>query len=446
MTQAQFQEYIESYAEHYNLLKDIVFKASVQRATRNEDDTKWRLEYLINGQPQVAEFDKAVFCHGYQTKARMPEFEGGEKYERILIHAQEFRTADEFKDKKVIIVGMSSTGSDIVNALLPVTSKIYVSHRRGRHIVGTFRNGTPADLIVTWRRRQIAAFLQRRLPNFHKWAADTGLAFLCRQVWGKPDPEWRLEPAPSPLLSLPAASDTLIPQLKSGQIASLQGIKQFTGPRSLELNDGTVIDDVDAVICATGYKADFTVAPFIETSKPPNYEGPELTRLWMNMFPPQYADSMALVCHSAFGKNNGFSFNDVTSMAVSNIFRHVHALPSPAIMNADIDAHHEWLAGRWRLDEIFDPSAVKTWQFQAFLHEAAGTGMENLGWGWKGWKFWFKDPKMSWLMNNGVETAHAFRFFETGKRRTWDGAREAIIHMNEVVKSEFPLKETEKQK
>ena len=30
--------------------------------------------------------------------------------------------------------------------------------------------------------------------------------------------------------------------------------------------------------------------------------------------------------------------------------------------------------------------------------------------------------------------------FETGKRKTWPGAREAIIHMNELVKM-FPIKE-----
>jgi dimethylaniline monooxygenase (N-oxide forming) len=81
---------------------------------------------------------------------------------------------------------------------------------------------------------------------------------------------------------------------------------------------------------------------------------------------------------------------------------------------------------------------------QHFLHDAAGTGMENLGYGWKGWKFFIHDPKMSWLMNNGVETAHAFRYFETAKRRTWEGAREAIIKANEAVKV-YPLKVAEKQ-
>ena len=118
-------------------------------------------------------------------------------------------------------------------------------------------------------------------------------------------------------------------------------------------------------------------------------------------------------------------------------------MPTLAEMNKEIDSHQEWVASRWRLDHDIDVSMVKTWEYQSFLHEAAGTGMENLGWGWKGWKFFFKDPKMSYMMNNGVETAHAFRYFETGKRKAWPGAKEAIIHMNELVKA-FPIKEEEK--
>lgn len=341
---------------------------------------------------------------------------------------------------------MSSTASDIINNLLPVASKVYMSHRRGGYIFPTWRKGVPGDLMVTWRRRQISLFLQRRLPGFYKWCTDKGLNLFMRSTWGKLNPEWRILPAPSVTLSLPGATNTLIPLLKEGKITSLHGIKRFTGPRSIEFTDGTTLNDIDAVICATGYSADFSVAPFLERSKPePSYGGPDLARLWMNVFPPQYADSMALLCYSAYGKNNGFSFNDVQSMAISNIFRSVHPLPSLAQMNQEVDAHQAWLASRWHAEPLgFEESAVKTWQFQQFLHEVAGTGMENLGWGWKGWKFFLKDPKMSWMMNNGVETAHAFRFFETGKRKTWTGAKEAIIKANEAVKI-YPDKEKEKK-
>ncbi|KAF2704062.1 putative dimethylaniline monooxygenase [Pleomassaria siparia CBS 279.74] len=441
LTSTQFQEYIESYAKHFDLLKDVVFGASVKKAFRTKDDTKWRLEISIDGEAKEEEFDKVAFCHGYQTQPVMPDYEGKEKFEGTLMHAQQFRSADDFSGKIVIVVGMSATVSDIINNLLPVASKVYMSHRRGGYILPTWRNGTPLDLTITWRRRQMGAFLQRNLPGVAAWSADAGCKFIMSNIWGKLDPAWRILPSPPITLSIPGASNTLIPLLREGKITSLHGIKRFTGPRSVELNDGSILTDIDAVICGTGYSANFDVAPFLERSRPQNYGGPDLVRLWMNMFPPRYADSMALLCHSAFGKNNGFSFNDVQAMAVSNIFRNVHPLPSLAAMKARIDAHHEWLAQRWRLEAPgFDPSAVRTWEFQDFLHDVAGTGMENLGWGWKGWKFWFKDPKMSYMMNNGIETAHAFRFFETGKRKRWEGARDAIIRVNKAVEV-FPLKD-----
>jgi dimethylaniline monooxygenase (N-oxide forming) len=91
LTSAQFQEYIESYARHFDLLKDMVFNASVTRATRNQSDTKWCIEMLVDGEPRKEEFDKVVFCHGYQTQSKMPVYEGQELFHGRLMHAQQYR-------------------------------------------------------------------------------------------------------------------------------------------------------------------------------------------------------------------------------------------------------------------------------------------------------------------------------------------------------------------
>lgn len=324
--------------------------------------------------------------------------------------------------------------------MIPTVSKIYTSHRRGVVIVKLWRNGTPTDLLVSRSRRQTFQAIQRNFPKASQALADWGSRYLMWSTWGELDPAWRISPYPSAILALPSTAQHVIPSLRDGTLTSLHGVRRFVGPRAIEFEDGTVLGDIDAVVCATGYSADFDVAPFVEHGPPaPDYAGPPLPRLWMNLVPPRYADSVVLLCHSTLGKNNGFSFSDVIAMAVSNIWRGVHAVPSREVMEREVDAHHEWVAARWRLDSNTDTAAVKQWEFQGFLHEAAGTGMENLGWGWKGWKFWFKDRKMYNLMNHGVETAHAFRFFETGKRKTWSGAREAIIQANKAIKV-FPIK------
>ncbi|KAF9739570.1 hypothetical protein PMIN03_008993 [Paraphaeosphaeria minitans] len=130
-------------------------------------------------------------------------------------------------------------------------------------------------------------------------------------------------------------------------------------------------------------------------------------------------------------------------MAVSNDFRGAHPLPSLCTLEPEVDAHHTWLATRWdadRTDGSFDRSMVRNWEFrQGFLNEAAGTGMESPGRFVKGWMSRIKYPKMSWVMNHGVETTHAVPQFDTGTR-TWQGARDAIIRAIEAVNGRFPIK------
>jgi len=46
---------------------------------------------LVGGEKRTEEFDKVVFCHGYQTKPSMPKFEGQELFEGRLSHAQQYR-------------------------------------------------------------------------------------------------------------------------------------------------------------------------------------------------------------------------------------------------------------------------------------------------------------------------------------------------------------------
>lgn len=82
---------MESYAKHFDLLGDIVFGASLKEVNRNKEDTKWCVEVVVDGETRVEEFDKVALCHGYQTEAQMPKLEDEEKFEGILMHAQQFR-------------------------------------------------------------------------------------------------------------------------------------------------------------------------------------------------------------------------------------------------------------------------------------------------------------------------------------------------------------------
>lgn len=453
MKTEHFQDFMEGYARHFDTLRHWELGTTVRRASRNADDTKWALEVetAADGARRTLEFDKVVFCHGYQTTPIVPEFEGRELFEGTVMHSQQYRSPLPFEGKRVLVLGLSSTTGDIAPDLMPhAAHPVYLSHRRGALPFRRFRKGVPNDTQVTWRRRQMSQLLQRRFPALAKVLTDTFLTFFAKVMFPNLRPEWRMLPIPSILLRLPGSFENIFPFLEDGSLQSVHGLKRFLGPKRVELLDGTVLDDIDAVVLCTGYRADWKVAEgFMETSSPRahGFAGDPIYRLWMNLFPPRYADSCALLCYSAFGKSNGFSFADVTSMAVSNVFRGAEPLPPRREMEAWIDRHQDWVASRWAQDHSADVSMVKQWEFQGWLHRAAGTGMESLSpLTWAGWKFWWRDREMYRLMNDGVETAHMYKFFETGKRKTWEGAREAIIHANEVVATVCPITEEQERK
>ncbi|KAG5758325.1 hypothetical protein H9Q72_013533 [Fusarium xylarioides] len=442
LSAANFQEFVQTYAEHFKLTEHISFNSSVQVVNRNSDDSGWvvQVEKVGTGETESRPFDKIVFCHGYQTKRVMPTFPGQDKFEGDIIHSQQYRSPEAFQGRTVVILGLSTTTGEITPQVISTARKVYVSHRSGQMMVKRMRKGRPTDLLVSWRRRQITQWMSKNIPNFYRYLAGWGARLLSSQFSDvKLDPEWRIQSFRNPTLRLPGLIQDIVPHLQDGSLTSLHGIKRFLGGRSIEFDDGTVVDDVDSVILTTGYCADFSVAPFIEKSVPksPTYHGPAIQRLYMNVFPPKYADSCAVLCYSAYGKNNGFSFSDVMNMAISNIWRGVSKLPPYEEMEKWVDDHQNWVASNWAREPHLDVSMVKQYEFQPWMHEQAGTGMENLGWGWPGWKFWWKDREMYNLMNHGVETAHMFRFFETGKRKTWEGVRDEIIRQNRIVEESF---------
>jgi dimethylaniline monooxygenase (N-oxide forming) len=218
--------------------KEIVFNASVKQVTRNKEDKRLRLDIMVDGDLRVEEYEKVAFCHGCVlsfsilltinsflfidrhipfTDIRRKQMGQNLKVLRNLrvlwcirkssecewvrtrwsqLQTDHF-SSDEFNGKRIVVVGVSSTASDVIASLLPVASKVYMSLRRGATLVPKFRKGFPPDLMTTWRRRQMAIFLQRAFPNSSRRLIDWLVQFATKQTYGDLDPAWGLLPAPS---------------------------------------------------------------------------------------------------------------------------------------------------------------------------------------------------------------------------------------------------------
>jgi dimethylaniline monooxygenase (N-oxide forming) len=227
-------------------------------------------------------------------------------------------------------------------------------------------------------------------------------------------------------------SDDLIPALRDGRIISVYGLRRIRGARSVELDDDSIIDDVDAIIACTGYHTSFDVLnPSVISFSKPHPDVRAMPNLYQNIFPLEYADSLACLNYVVL-QDNAATAKELAGMAVAQIWAGKTKLPSRDAMISQVRIHQAWFVQRC-LDSPMPQydGLVQSHDWLRFVNIAAGTGVyEHLGWTLQSILFFLREPSLYLLMAWGVHSPHIYRVFETGKRKAWSGARAAILHIN----------------
>lgn len=249
--------------------------------------------------------------------------------------------------------------------------------------------------------------------------------------------EWRLCPAPSIRHAVPIVSDNLVQNFADSVVTSVRPLSKVIRGTTIELDDGTNLD-VDSIIWCTGYKMDFS---FMDKSVDPTRNttprwtnskgsrGKPLPRLYRNMISLDHPDSLAFLGCIAFA-TGAFPLYDLATMALGQIWTGNSPLPSAEEMEKSVERQHDWIC-QTAEDGPALPSWVKQGEWNAWANEAAGTGIaENLGWGVKGWSLWWSDREWYKMLVDGIYSPHLLRVFD-GKRKKWNGAREAIEKANQ---------------
>jgi dimethylaniline monooxygenase (N-oxide forming) len=264
-----------------------------------------------------------------------------------------------------------------------------------------------------------------------------------RSCFGELDPNWSLEPAPSLKVSVPVVSDSLIDSLRNGSVRMVSGIRRIIGPKEVEMVNGERIM-VDSIICCTGYHKNFNILdprydpsghPTPAWREAPGSKGRPLARLYQNVFSLEAPNSLAFLGCAWFA-TGAFFLADIASMCIAQVWAGKSPLPPPPEMDAWADAQER------RICELAHrgtpiPASVPQREWLAWADQVAGIGLsDRLGWGSKGWEFWFKNRALYQLLLDGVMTSSMWRLFDEGKRKPWDGAAEQIRRLNDEVERE----------
>lgn len=97
-------DYLNSYADRYNLKNHIKLSHSVIRVQPIENE-KWEVivKDLPNNKFETFIYDVVFVCNGHFSKPRYPKISNINEFNGKLMHSHDFRTAEEFSGLLFII-------------------------------------------------------------------------------------------------------------------------------------------------------------------------------------------------------------------------------------------------------------------------------------------------------------------------------------------------------
>jgi len=106
------------------------------------------------GDPEWYEeiFDRVAICSGTHQKRAMPSLNGLERFQGQIKHMQDVQTFEEFKNKRICVLGSGESGSEIALAASKYGQRAFVSIRRDHgYLVSRYPFGLdePSDLQTT---------------------------------------------------------------------------------------------------------------------------------------------------------------------------------------------------------------------------------------------------------------------------------------------------------
>lgn len=233
----QIAGYLRDYSDQFGVTERTRFSTSVSQVERLDDGT-WAV-HTEDG--DVGTFDAVVVANGHNWDPKWPTPTYPGTFTGRQVHAHDHRSAEAYRDQRVMVVGMGNSAMDIaVDASYVTPHPVMLSARHGVHILPKYLFGKPSDATgaaiagLPWKIRQRIAETMLRL------------AVGRPQDYGLPAPSGGF------FQNHPTISDTILHRLTHGAVVARPGIERLDGDHVV-LTDGRR-EQVDVLVWATGYK------------------------------------------------------------------------------------------------------------------------------------------------------------------------------------------------
>ena len=268
-------EYLERYAERFDLLPHIRPRSSVEQI-EPASGGGWHVR-LADGCSR--HYAGVVIASGHNHDPRFPVIPGS--FSGPFLHAADYKSPTQpvpLAGRRVLVIGGGNSACDIAVGASAHAARTVLSLRRGYYVVPRFIMGRPADLRSERLLKLGLPLWLRRLVSLRAIAREVGLPWR----HGLPRPDHKLWE------SHPIVNGDLCRSVARGRIVPAGPVARFDGDTAV-FADGRS-EAFDVVICATGYRI---THPFIDGAHlAADAEG--CPRLFLNLLHPD-RDDIAVV-------------------------------------------------------------------------------------------------------------------------------------------------------
>jgi dimethylaniline monooxygenase (N-oxide forming) len=247
----QMASYFDEFADHFGLREKISFRTEVTKV--EPADGEWAVTVKTESGAETTQRYRAVLvANGHHWDPRWPEpaFSGSEDFEGEQLHAHHYREPDVLRGKRVLVLGLGNSATDIAVEASRIAEKTFLATRRGAYVIPKYVNGKPIDELSN----PITAMTPLAVQRFFAMRALAVASAADPTAYGLPKPDHKLFEAH------PTVSSELLPRLGHGDITPKPNIERFLGGRQVRFVDGTT-EEIDLVVYCTGYKMTF---PFFD--------------------------------------------------------------------------------------------------------------------------------------------------------------------------------------
>jgi thioredoxin reductase len=243
----QIAKYFDDYVDHFGFRDRIRFRTEV-RSVEPAEGGEWAVTVEDgDGRSETNRYRAVLVANGHHWDPRWPEppFPGSEEFEGEQMHVHHYREPDVLEGKRVLVLGIGNSATDIAVESSRIAEKTFLAMRRGAYILPKYMNGKPTD--------ESASKLLTRMPlsvqRFFLMRV-LGITVGDMSAYGLPEPDHKL------LEAHPTISAELLSRLGHGDIEVKPNIERFAGGRTVRFADGSE-EEIDLVVYCTGYKITF---------------------------------------------------------------------------------------------------------------------------------------------------------------------------------------------